>query len=454
MKAMRFWKWVLFMPTLAPAQVFFTNSFDTPVNTRDTTAWVDSTWYIDRWKPRAFESLSYLGGNRLHVRIDTLDAAIHRPSNGGYNNYFYNTQGRRYNLQNRVNSSIGADLYVPLDWKTHHRRADIWARMVDSLSTGNQESSARYPTMGFANLTGTNPTIRVWDPSLGLWVTIKDSTNISFDSWYSLRIDFVSTGFNFYLNGVQVYSASGLSGTNMMRTFLVQAYNFGDTTMPASHGTYALESYDVYWDNFAAQPVSILPIQIAWLTAVAVDQRAVRVDWSTASETNNYGFEVEKSQNDTSGFQTVPNSFVPGHGTTLQSESYSFVDISAGTGIWYYRLKQIDLDGTVHSTDPVRVELLTGVHDQSVPTTSKLDQNYPNPFNPTSDIGYQISDIRNVRLAIYDLLGREVAVLVNERQSPGSYSVRFNANGLASGVYLYTLTAGDFVSTRRLVLCK
>jgi hypothetical protein len=160
MKAKNLLKWMVFVPTLASAQVFFTNSFDTPVNTRDTSAWVDSTWYIDRWKPRAFESLSYLGGNRLHVRIDTLDAEVYRPTSGGYKFSFYNIQGRRYNLQNRVNSSIGADLYVPLNWKTHHRRAEIWARMVDSSALGNKESSAHYPALGFSNPTGTKPMIR------------------------------------------------------------------------------------------------------------------------------------------------------------------------------------------------------------------------------------------------------------------------------------------------------
>jgi hypothetical protein len=252
----------------------------------------------------------------------------------------------------------------------------------------------------------------------------------------------------------------------MMRTFLVQAYNFGDTAMPASHGTYALESYDVYWDNFAAQPVIVLPIQLARLTAAAVEQGSVRVDWSTVSEINNYGFEIEKSQNDQSGFQSVPNSFVPGHGTTLQSHSYSFVDVTAGSGIWYYKLKQIDLDGAVHSTDPVRVEVLTGVSENRLPKGFLLSQNYPNPFNPSTVVSYDIPVVSGqspaqsgvegpvVSLKVFDIVGREVAVLVNERQAPGSYSVRFNANGLASGVYFYKLTAGDFVSTKRLVLCK
>ena len=89
-----------------------------------------------------------------------------------------------------------------------------------------------------------------------------------------------------------------------------------------------------------------------------------------------------------------------------------------------------------------------------MPSDYSLGQNYPNPFNSSSDIRYQISDIRHVRLTVYDLLGREVAVLVDEKKAPGTYEVRFDASGLASGVYLYRLTAGSFVQTRKMLLLQ
>jgi beta-galactosidase len=92
--------------------------------------------------------------------------------------------------------------------------------------------------------------------------------------------------------------------------------------------------------------------------------------------------------------------------------------------------------------------------ESTLPTKTALDQNYPNPFNPSSDIRYQISDIRYVHLAVYDLLGREVAVLVNEEQQPGRYQIRFNAAGLPSGVYFYRLQAGPFVEARKMLLLK
>jgi hypothetical protein len=100
--------------------------------------------------------------------------------------------------------------------------------------------------------------------------------------------------------------------------------------------------------------------------------------------------------------------------------------------------------------------IVLGVPDaaSSQPLSYRLDQNYPNPFNPRTDIRYEISDVGFVRLAVYDILGREVATLVNERKSPGRYSVTWDASGQASGVYFYKLEAGHFTETKKLVLIR
>jgi Secretion system C-terminal sorting domain len=100
--------------------------------------------------------------------------------------------------------------------------------------------------------------------------------------------------------------------------------------------------------------------------------------------------------------------------------------------------------------------ITVGVREQEEDTPERfsLEQNYPNPFNPTTDIGFEIGDFGLVRLSVYDLLGREVAVLVDERRASGYYKVRFNAAGLSSGVYFTTLHAGDFVQTRKIVLMR
>jgi CSLREA domain-containing protein len=204
-----------------------------------------------------------------------------------------------------------------------------------------------------------------------------------------------------------------------------------------------------------------LPIQLATFTASLVSVNSVHLAWTTVTETNNYGFYVQRRASSEQSFVELLNSFVAGHGTTLQPQQYSFSDRDVAAGQWSYRLKQIDLDGTVHYTDPVQVEVLTDVNEGNRPTTFALEQNYPNPFNPSTVISYEVAGVRdqgsgasNVKLAVYDMLGWEVAVLVNERQAPGSHSVRFNASGLASGVYFYRLVAGEFVQTKALMLLK
>jgi hypothetical protein len=90
----------------------------------------------------------------------------------------------------------------------------------------------------------------------------------------------------------------------------------------------------------------------------------------------------------------------------------------------------------------------------SVPPVYSLEQNYPNPFNPKTVVSYQLPAVSEVRLAVYDLLGREVATLVNERKSAGRYAAVFEPTGLASGVYFYRLTAGGFSQTRRMILLR
>jgi hypothetical protein len=205
-----------------------------------------------------------------------------------------------------------------------------------------------------------------------------------------------------------------------------------------------------------------LPIQLASLSAIVVNQNEVRVDWTTLTETNNYGFEVQKSADSTNDYQTIPNSFVPGHGTTVQPHSYSYTDVTASSGFWFYRLKQIDLDGTVHYTDGVQVDVTTGVEEKPIPTVFALDQNYPNPFNPSTVIEFAIPQETHVKLEVYNMIGQRVATLADGVRPAGYYSVLFDATGLASGVYVYRFQAEDpspgsgqrFVETKKLLFLK
>ena len=128
------------------------------------------------------------------------------------------------------------------------------------------------------------------------------------------------------------------------------------------------------------------------------------------------------------------------------------IDTSTGVGTIIGSMGRASVQAL--AVDP---DFLVGVPEPSskeIPTTYALEQNYPNPFNPTTGIRYQVPGVSDVKLAVYDLLGREVAALVNERKAPGSYPVKFDANGLASDVYFYRLQAGDFVQTKKLLLLR
>jgi hypothetical protein len=216
-----------------------------------------------------------------------------------------------------------------------------------------------------------------------------------------------------------------------------------------------VNSYSGSTDAFVAKIATApLPIQLASFTATLATVNTVHLAWTTVTETNNYGFYVQQRATGEQIFADLPNSFVPGHGTTLQPQQYSYIDATVTAGQWSYRLKQIDLDGTVHYTDPVSVEVLTDVKEGSRPTTFVLEQNYPNPFNPTTTIQYSLPMNAHVTLKVFNLLGQEVMTLVDGIQDAGVKSVTADASTLSSGVYLYKLAAGNHVGTRKFMLEK
>lgn len=199
----------------------------------------------------------------------------------------------------------------------------------------------------------------------------------------------------------------------------------------------------------------IVPVELTSFTS-NVSQNSVTLNWQTATETNNSGFEIERSQMSNINGQMNWNqiAFVPGFGTTTEAKSYSFMDDNLASGKYQYRLKQIDFDGSFEYSNSIEVEI-------NSPRDFSLEQNYPNPFNPTTKIKYSIlSDPQSidegfwVKLIVIDVLGNEVATLVNEPQQSGSYEVEFNADQFSSGVYYYQLKYGSFVDTKKMVLLR
>jgi len=193
-------------------------------------------------------------------------------------------------------------------------------------------------------------------------------------------------------------------------------------------------------DVFVSPPI---PVELTAFTAVVLNDD-VELNWNTATETNNMGFEIQRS---TVNGEYEKIGYVAGFGTTTDPKAYTYTDTDVFTGIYTYRLKQIDLDGSYEYSPEVSVEVIP-------PFEYSLEQNYPNPFNPGTNIKYSIPTEGFVNLAVYNLLGKEVALLVNGVQEAGRYEVDFDASNLASGIYVYSLRTGSFNLVKKMMLMK
>jgi hypothetical protein len=189
-----------------------------------------------------------------------------------------------------------------------------------------------------------------------------------------------------------------------------------------------------------------LPVELTTFTA-KTDGDVVVLNWATATEVNNYGFEIQRSVTGAqcSGYEKI--GFVPGHGNSNSPKVYSYVDKTAPVGKVTYRLKQIDIDGASEMSNIVSVNV-------KAPALLTLKQNYPNPFNPTTEIAYSLPEAGKVTMAVFNVIGQKVAVLVNKNQEAGNYKVTFSAANLPSGIYFYKIQSGSFVSVKKMILMK
>ncbi|MBX7043379.1 MAG: CHRD domain-containing protein [Ignavibacteria bacterium] len=187
-----------------------------------------------------------------------------------------------------------------------------------------------------------------------------------------------------------------------------------------------------------------LPVELSSFTSV-INKNNVTLNWTTSSETNNAGFDIERS---ISKSEWTKVGFVAGRGNSVTATNYSFNENGLSAGNYNYRLKQVDFNGHFEYFNLAN-EVIVGI-----PSEYSLSQNYPNPFNPSTKIDFDIPVDGIVRLAVYDLAGKEVATLVNESRTAGYYSVQYNAADLSSGMYFYSLSVNGFSSTKRMMLVK
>ena len=235
--------------------------------------------------------------------------------------------------------------------------------------------------------------------------------------------------------------------------------NAGTLGGPDTAGHFAQQIGLTGWSEWMMADASApLPIQLTSFQASPLAGSGdVKLGWTTASEINNYGFYIQRSAFPSSGFADLPGGFVAGSGTSLAAKQYAWVDRSPLAGTNYYRLKQVDLDGSSRLTEPLKVVAGTvqGGDNARQPVVFALGQNYPNPFNPTTRITFTVDNPGYTTLKVYNILGDEVASLFDGMTQTGTeYNVAFDGTSLANGAYFYRLVSGEKASLKKMVLVK
>ena len=221
------------------------------------------------------------------------------------------------------------------------------------------------------------------------------------------------------------------------------------STVNTTNNTITQTGIDGFSRWTAADYNSPMPVELTTFTS-KVSGRDVKLNWITSKEINNKGFQIERknSEND-----WINAGYIGGKGTTEEFTTYIFEDKNLNAGKYNYRLKQIDFNGNYTYYN------LNGTVEISIPAKFILSQNYPNPFNPITKINFQIPEDNYITLKVYDMLGKEIATLVNEKLKAGYYEIPFSINNysgnqISSGIYFYKLSSEKFIATKRMTIIK
>ncbi len=291
--------------------------------------------------------------------------------------------------------------------------------------------------------------------------------NVSNPIGSSNVIDFVGYGLS-----ANAYEGSGPTASTNNTSSIRRKDNSGNSTYGVNGSAWDTDNNqkDFYIETDLINNAP-LPVELSSFSASVVGN-TVKLNWKTETEVNNYGFDIERSlpqplpkegafgtplplgKGQGDGLWTKIG-FVNGNGNSNSPKSYTFTDTDVLSGKYSYRLKQIDNDGQFEYSKTIEVDL-------GAPKKFELSQNYPNPFNPTTTIRFSLPDASLnpsqggtlVKLTVYNVLGQQVAVLVNDILEAGVHTINFNASELNSGIYIYKLEAGSLVQTRKMTLIK
>ena len=396
-------------------------------------------------------------------------------------NFDYYTAGQQLACQN------------PTDWTTWN--LNPCDSLTDAYITGTRALSGANSLV----ITYNNDEVHYWEPeTLGVWeidlYTYIPSGKTGYFNTLSKFIGVQEWGLEVYFNpgGVGSINAGGVGTASFTYTYdawvlnkciidlendMAQYWYNGDViqiwqwTQGANGSPISLSlaandfcgtavTDEMYVDDYQLVVLDTyyVPTELTSFTAIQNASGQVELNWQTATETNNDMFIIERKGGN--GEYGVIG-YVKGAGTTTEKQAYSFVDNNVIAGIYTYRLKQVDFSGRFEYLNEVKVIVTR-------PDSYNLAQNYPNPFNPSTTIEFSIKDKSNVKLTILNVIGEEVAVLLNEEKEQGYHKIEFNTanlpngrGGMPSGVYFYQIKAlpiggqsGGFVQTKKMILLK
>ncbi len=399
----------------------------------------DKSWSSNEWQNETIEITSGLGagqsrtvGNNTATQINILGSDFNPDTGEG--SYYRVTTDEEWYLsyaalgdkshygEGTSNLTETADVPVDITWIDDPGTDAIFAAIQNN----------QYPETTSGLLSYYPQTY--WE----IWIRRDDG---SFQANVDFHFDNIG-GIN-NENNLKLYSRER-AGDSWTEVSNYTIYTEGDATDGVGYiranGLTAFSQFIITSDN---EP---LPVELSSFSAQFIDNK-IELNWRTTTEINNFGFEVQRSTANAQGQEWEKVGFVKGAGNSNSPKEYSFTDSVFTGGKYYYRLKQIDNDGFCSYSNTVEINV-------ALPNKFTLFQNYPNPFNPSTVIRYSLQENEFVQLKIFDLLGREIATLVNKKQAPGNYSVQFNAENLPSGAYIYTLKAGNYFGTRKMSLVK
>jgi len=255
-------------------------------------------------------------------------------------------------------------------------------------------------------------------------------------------IDFIGYG-----NGTNAFEGSGPAEQLGLTSSLRRKDNNGNDTYGTNGNGW--DTNDNAGDTYVETDIinsPPLPVELSSFSA-SIKNGKVLLKWRTETEVNNYGFEVQKSEDRSQESEWNAIGFVTGNGNSNSPKDYSFLDDNITARKLSYRLKQIDTDGNFEYSKTIEIDL-------GSPGKFELSQNYPNPFNPATTISFSLPESGNVRLMVYNLLGEQIADLINEVKEAGIHTINFDASKLNSGIYIYRIEFGGYAQSRKMTFIK